>query len=804
MDYLNQLDDSQREAVLYDNGPSLVVAGAGSGKTRVLTYKIVHLLSNGYQPHTILALTFTNKAAREMKHRIASLINEYSTRYLWMGTFHSIFYRILRREAQYIGFSPNFTIYDTADSRNLIKTILKELNLDEKVYRPGMVQSRISNAKNSLITCNAYVGNDKLMREDRYNGMPQIGEIYQWYQNRCSRAGAMDFDDLLLYTNILFRDHPEALAKYQNQFRYVLVDEYQDTNFAQHLIVARLCENHHLVFAVGDDAQSIYSFRGANIDNMLRFQENYPDCKVFKLEQNYRSTQNIVDAANSLIDKNKEQIRKTVYSKNDKGSKISVLSAYSDFEESYLVSCKIGEMMQRKGSAYADFAVLYRTNAQSRTLEEALNKRMIKYKIYGGQTFYQRKEIKDSLAYLRMIVNPSDEEALKRIINYPVRGIGETTINKLQHAAVAARVSLWEVIVSPGDFQIDISKGTVDKIVLFRELIQEMQQLNKEMNAAEIGVVALKMSGIHGNFIADKSFEGLSRLENVNELLNAMTEFVALRLEEGSNNVTLTDFLMEVSLMTDQDNDKDENADKVTLMTVHSAKGLEFKNVFIVGMENELFPSAHSLFNPKAIEEERRLFYVAITRAKENCFITYAEHRYRNGQSNTATPSFFIDDIDDIYLDYSEGIELPAQRWVKSSFDYDSDQDPFLDRRNEQKRNQEFDSDDSLNYSKRTYNKSWDADDYPKRFVNKYLNVEANLKRINKGNNAKDSSVTAQVTNVVSIGDFTIGDKVLHQRFGEGVIISMGGAGSDARLNVEFNNTGVKTLLLKYAKLRKV
>ena len=741
MDYLSQLDDSQREAVLYDKGPSLVVAGAGSGKTRVLTYKIVHLLHTGYRPHTILALTFTNKAAREMKHRIAALINEYSSRYLWMGTFHSIFYRVLRREAHLIGFPSDFTIYDTADSKNLIKTILKELHLDEKVYRPGMVQNRISNAKNWLVTCNAYLGDSKLIGDDQRNKMPLIGEIYKWYQNLCFRAGVMDFDDLLLYTNILFRDHPETLTKYQHQFRYVLVDEYQDTNFSQHMIIARLCEHHQNVFAVGDDAQSIYSFRGANIDNMLRFQENYPDCKLFKLEQNYRSTQNIVNAANSLIDKNKEQIKKTIYSNNKKGSKITVLSAYSDYEESYLVSCKIGEMMQGKESKYADFAVLYRTNAQSRTLEEALNKRMIKYKIYGSQTFYQRKEIKDSLAYLRMIVNPSDEEALKRIINYPLRGIGNTTVEKLLHAALAAQARLWDVIVSPDVYRVDISKGTADKIIRFKDLIIEMQKLNKEMNAAEIGEVALKMSGIHEAFYSDKSFEGISRLENVNELLNAMVEFVALRLEEGSKNTSLSDFLMEVSLMTDQDNDKDEYADKVSLMTVHAAKGLEFKNVFIVGMENELFPSPQSMYNQKAIEEERRLFYVAITRAKENCFITYAENRYRNGQSNTATPSFFIDDINDKYLDYQDDIILSTNRWGAFS---------------------------------------------------------------SSNSNIAYSSEIKQEKNVESVIGFSVGDKTLHDRFGEGIIVSVEGNGSDAKATVDFTNAGRKVLLLKYAKLKVV
>jgi DNA helicase-2/ATP-dependent DNA helicase PcrA len=770
-DYISQLNDSQREAVLYDDGPSLVVAGAGSGKTRVLTYKIAHLLQTGYQPHTILALTFTNKAAREMKQRIASVTDEYITRYLWMGTFHSIFYRILRREAEYIGYPADFTIYDSADSKSLIKTIIKEMQLDDKIYRPGMIQSRISNAKNALVTCNDYATNKDLLNYDMHTKVPLTGEIYKRYQNRCFNAGAMDFDELLVQTNLLFRNHPDALAKYQEQFRYVLVDEYQDTNFAQHLIVTRLCEKRRRIFVVGDDAQSIYSFRGANIDNMLRFKDNYPACKVFKLEQNYRSTQNIVDAANSLIAKNKEQIKKTVYSKKEKGDRIAVLSAYSDYEEGYLVSTKILDMMRDKRYSYSDFAVLYRTNAQSRVLEEALRKRMIKYKVYGAQSFYQRKEIKDVLAYLRVIVNPKDEESVKRIINYPSRGIGNTTINKLQHAAISANASLWDVTGSPLEYNVVINKGTAGKVLDFRNMIEDFQEKNREMSAVEIAEYVVKRSGIAGSLFQDTSVEGISRQENVQELLNAMNEFVSIRQEEGLESLSLTDFLMEVSLLTDQDNDKDENTDKVTMMTVHAAKGLEFENVFIVGMENDLFPSQHSMDSPRAVEEERRLFYVAITRAKENCIITYAKNRYRNGQSNTASPSFFIKDIDGKYLDFADDVELPTRKWesFSSSHSYD---------RNEGQSGQ---------FQKRDMsgkNPAWDLLDYarPKK--------------------AEASEMKQPAEKVDSLAGLTIGDNVLHERFGEGKIIALEGKGSDAKATVEFKNAGQKNLLLKFAKLK--
>jgi DNA helicase-2/ATP-dependent DNA helicase PcrA len=742
-----------------------------------------------------------------------------------MGTFHSIFYRILRREAQHTGYPADFTIYDQSDSKNLIKTILKEKLLDEKVYRPGMVQSRISFAKNALVSCNAYMANNELLKQDRRNNTPQICDIYQWYQARCFQAGAMDFDDLLMQTNILFRDHPEVLAKYQDQFQYVLVDEYQDTNFAQHLIVSRLCERHHHIFVVGDDAQSIYSFRGANIDNMLRFKDHFPDCRTFKLEQNYRSTQNIVDAANSLIANNKEQIKKTVFSKKEKGSKISVISAYSDYEEGYLVSTKILDMVQGTGYTFADFAVLYRTNAQSRVLEESLRKRMISYRVYGSLSFYQRKEIKDVIAYLRMIVNPKDEESLKRIINYPARGIGNTTVEKLQHAAVSANVSLWEVLQSPLDYQVDLNKGTVAKLQNFRDLMIGLQQKNRDMNVAETGELTIRESGIYESLLEDKSVEGISRIENVKELFNGMNEFVSLRKEEDSDNISLSDFLMEVSLMTDQDNDKDENTDKVTLMTVHSAKGLEFKNVIIVGMENDLFPSQQSANNERAIEEERRLFYVAITRAEENCIITYAKNRYRNGQSNTASPSCFLKDIDRKYLDFPDGIALPGQRkGGYASFDDDVQYDD-LQRNKTFVKNPAWDYDGgSKGASRYSRTKSEEKKAFSRlsplhstvskpdssKIGNEMATDRSTMSKpdtpefdiIEVIRSATKAAAEKKSGNISSFTGFKVGDKVVHQTFGEGAILALEGKGGDAKATVSFINTGTKTLLLKYAKLQ--
>lgn len=762
-DYLLELNDFQREAVLYDDGPSLVVAGAGSGKTRVLTYKIAHLLQNGYQPHSILALTFTNKAAREMKERLAAITDEYVTRYLWMGTFHSIFCSILRREAQHIGYDSNFTIYDANDSKSLIKSIIKEMQLDEKTYRPGVIQNRISNAKNGLVTSKAYIQEKGFRDYDYRSKIPLTGEIYQRYSARCYNAGVMDFDDLLLQTNILFRDHPTVLHKYQEQFRYVLVDEYQDTNLAQHLIVKRLCENHLHVFVVGDDAQSIYSFRGANIDNMLRFQDNYPTCRVFKLERNYRSTRNIVDAANSLITKNKEQIHKTVYSEKEKGSKLSLVSAYSDYDEAYMVSSKIMDMIHYNDYSFSDFAILYRTNAQSRVLEETLRNRTIKYRVYGAQSFYQRKEIKDVIAYLRVIINPKDEEALKRIINYPLRGIGGTTFDRLQAAAVAEDVSLWAVISNPSAYRLATSKGTEHKISLFCRLIEGFVEENRTATAVEIATTVIKESGVRDVLYNDSTVEGISRLQNVQELLNAINQFVTMRLEQGLETVSLTDFLMEVALITDQDNDRDENADKVSLMTVHAAKGLEFRNVFIVGMENDLFPSGMCMDSPRAVEEERRLFYVAITRAQENCIITFAQNRFRNGQTNSASPSFFLEDIEAQYIDIAGEIELPSHGYGRTTASYSSSRSPS--------------------------SSSWD----------KVRSTSSSGTIQSSPSPASSSSDKLQ-----SIGALSTGDRVIHTMFGEGEILTLEGKNENAKAVISFANSGVKTLLLKYAKLKKV
>ena len=581
--YLEELNESQRNAVLYNDGPSLVIAGAGSGKTRVLTYKIAHLLENGYNPWNILALTFTNKAAREMKERIARQVGEQRARYLWMGTFHSVFSRILRAEAQHVGFTSQFTIYDSADSKSLLRSIIKEMGLDEKTYKPGMVQARISNAKNHLVSPSGYAANKEAFTEDQAAKVPALRDIYRRYWERCRQAGAMDFDDLLVYTYILFRDFPEVLARYREQFRYVLVDEYQDTNYAQHSIVLQLTKESQRVCVVGDDAQSIYSFRGADIDNILYFTKIYPNTKVFKLEQNYRSTQTIVCAANSLIAKNERQIRKEVFSEKEKGEAIGVFQAYSDVEEGDIVTNQIAALRREHDYSYSDFAILYRTNAQSRIFEEALRKRGMPYKIYGGLSFYQRKEIKDVIAYFRLVVNPNDEEAFKRIINYPARGIGDTTVGKIIAAATENNVSLWAVLCEPLTYGLTINKGTHNKLQDFRGLIEEFISTQSEKNAYEIGTEIIRQSGIINDVCQDNLPENLSRKENIEELVNGINDFCAVRQEEGNPNVSLTDFLSEVSLLTDQDSDKEGDGEKITLMTVHSAKGLEFGNVFVVG-----------------------------------------------------------------------------------------------------------------------------------------------------------------------------------------------------------------------------
>ena len=766
-EYLKQLNESQREAVVYTEGPSLVIAGAGSGKTRVLTYKIIYLLQQGIAPYRILALTFTNKAAREMKERIASLTDEQTARRLWMGTFHSIFSRILRKEADRIGYSSNFMIYDAADSKSLIRSIMKEMQLDDKVYRINMVQSRISNAKNALITWKAYEQNKELIEYDIETKVPLIREIYKRYQNRCLQADAMDFDDLLLQTNILFRDHPDVLEKYRCFFEFVLVDEYQDTNFAQHLIIHKLCEQHRRICVVGDDAQSIYSFRGANIDNILQFKNQYSGCQIFKLERNYRSTQNIVNLANSLISKNREQIQKTVYSEKEKGNKIPVVSSYSDYEEAYAVVSKINEL-RMQGYDYADFAILYRTNAQSRILEEALRKRGIPYKIYGGLSFYQRKEIKDVISYLRLIINPHDEEALKRVINYPTRGIGDTTLQKLIIAATSYNVSLWTVLNDPIGYAVQINNGTAKKLAGFRNLINSFIEKNKQLSAEEITSVVVKESGLVAALFQDRSVEGISKQENLQELLKGIVEFCELRREEGVEHVSLADFLSEVSLLTDQDNDKDEFANKVTMMTVHAAKGLEFKNVFIVGLEEDLFPSAMSKDNPRAIEEERRLFYVAITRAEENCILMYAKSRYRNGQSTMCSPSRFLRDIDKQYLSVqmetstTDLFTVARERFQRSSAFSSPFQQPQVVEKEEK---------GSITVH-----------------TTRHLSPVSKAERISN----EQSSVTI---------DLYVGAKVSHERFGEGKVIALEGNGGSAKATVVFTHFGQKQLLLKFARL---
>ena len=765
--YLNQLNNSQREAVMYTEGPSLVIAGAGSGKTRVLTYKIAYLLQQGLQPQSILALTFTNKAAREMKERVAGITGEATARRLWMGTFHSIFSRILRYESEHLGYPSNFTIYDTADSKSLLKSIIKEMQLDDKVYRVGLIQNRISNAKNALVTYKAYAQSKELIEYDQNAKVPLLVEIYKRYQNRCFQAGAMDFDDLLLQTNILFRDHPEVLEKYQNYFSYVLVDEYQDTNFAQHLIVQKLCDRHRNLCVVGDDAQSIYSFRGANIDNILKFKNIYTGCRVFKLERNYRSTQNIVNAANSLIHKNKEQIEKTVYSEKEEGSRLALYSSYSDYEEGYAVAARIQEMRMCKYN-YADFAILYRTNAQSRILEEALRKRNIPYKIYGGLSFYQRKEIKDMISYFRLIVNPHDEEALKRVINYPTRGIGDTTVGKLMTAATNHQVSLWTVLQSPIDYALSVNSGTAKKLSAFRELMEQFIELNETTEADEMAATVLKQSGIIADLVQDRSVEGQSKYENAQELLKGIAEFCEIRKEEGAKRIQLADFLAEVSLLTDQDNDKEEETNKVTLMTVHTAKGLEFKNVFVVGLEEDLFPSAMSKDNPRAVEEERRLFYVAITRAEENCVLTYAKSRYRNGQTAMCSPSRFLKDIDARFLENNATADRSFLR--------------------ERTQHQAFESPMRQPYE---WNRSNESSASSVQSV-----AKPRLRKIEGMPSGNPSSPTP-----TNLSGLQVGSLVHHDRFGDGEVIAIEGEGGNAKATIAFSLFGQKQLLLKFAKL---
>lgn len=755
-DYLSQLNRPQRDAVVHMASPELVIAGAGSGKTRVLTYKIVHLLANGYEPWRILALTFTNKAAREMRDRIESMVGPKTAAKLWMGTFHSIFARLLRTHADRIGFKSNFTIYDTADSKSLIKMIVKDMGLDDKIYKTSTVLNAISQAKNALYSPEDYARDAELLASDRQGRRPEIVNIYRAYRDRCRLAGAMDFDDLLFYTNVLLRDNPDLLRHYREFFRYVLVDEYQDTNFAQHMIVSQLTADQNNLCVVGDDAQSIYSFRGAKIANILNLKKAYPSLEVFKLEQNYRSTRNIVDAADSLIKKNRDQIQKHTFSENEAGERIEVVQSYSDLEESYLVANRISQVHMASGLSYNEFAILYRTNAQSRILEEQLRKRNIPYRIYGGLSFYQRKEVKDAIAYFRLALNPDDDEALKRIINFPARGIGDTTVSKLIRAAVDSNVSIWQVICDPARFDLPVNSGTLRKLDAFRGLIQGFVEANERgADAAELATVIISVTNMLGMYLSDRTPESVSKQENLQELLAGVNEFVQGRIEAGNDDVSLGAFMAEVSLATDQDVSDDADAECVTLMTVHSAKGLEFANVFIVGVEEELFPSAMSMSSAAEIEEERRLLYVAITRAKKFCMMSYASSRFRNGQTVACRPSRFISDIDSQYLRAATGTTLAPP--VNPIANYRSSFHSPAPRREQPSRRVTFSS----------------------------------------GASVKPQAASGELH---KSSELVEGTRVEHAKFGRGTIVTIDTSMADTRITVDFDNTGRRVLLLKFAR----
>lgn len=768
--YLDTFNPPQRAAVEYCEGPSLVIAGAGSGKTRVLTYKIAYLMEQGYQPWSILALTFTNKAAGEMKDRIAKIVGVDYARMLWMGTFHSIFLRILRQEHERIGFSKNFTIYDASDSKSLVKSIIKEMELDDKAYKPGTVQGIISNAKNHLVTAEQYVSNPANRQVDARNNMSMLGQVFMRYCNRCKQSDAMDFDDILLYTYLLFQQHPDVLKKWEQRFRYVLVDEYQDTNFAQHQIVWQLTRQHQHVCVVGDDAQSIYSFRGANIDNILTFQKIYKGTKLFKLEQNYRSTQNIVEAANSLIKKNRRQIPKDVFSENDRGERLHVLDTHSDLEEAKMVVNAIQKIRRGEGSEYDDFAILYRTNAQSRVFEDTMRKEAIPYRIYGGLSFYQRKEIKDVIAYFRLAVNPNDEEAFKRVINYPARGIGQTTVAKIMAAATRHEVSLWSVINNSEQYELGLNKGTLTKLETFREMIASFVEQAQTLPANQIGLLVVKQSGISADIYQDSTPENLSRQENVEELINGMQDFCDMRMEEGNENISLNDYLSEVSLMSDVDSDKGDDEHKVTLMTIHSAKGLEFGTVFVVGLEEGLFPSDMVSGNPNGMEEERRLFYVAITRAKSHCFLSYAQCRFRYGQMEFSAPSRFLKDIDPKYLDRQQSM--------------------FSSRKS-------MDDDIQLPWQrKKSLTGGFERQESPRPF----RPTLPSSQRIPSPPPPSPASSVPSKPFVSPAPSLVVGTYILHNRFGRGQVIGIEGAGDNTKATVQFETVGTKQLLLKFAK----
>ena len=754
---LKNLNSAHTEAVTNYSGPALVIAGAGSGKTRVLTYRIAWMLKQGIRPSGILALTFTNKAANEMKERIAALVGYDLARQLWMGTFHSVFARILRFEAASIGYPADYTIYDTIDSKSLLKTIIKELKLDDKLYKPNEILGRISSAKNNLITPEAYAGNTQIQATDRSMKKPQITDIYTRYAARCKKAGAMDFDDLLLNTNILLRDHPQVLQKYSGSFSHILVDEYQDTNYSQYLIIKKLSQEHRNICVVGDDAQSIYSFRGARIENILKFQSDYPKTQLYKLEQNYRSTKYIVDAANSLISKNSKQIKKTIFSKNDLGEKIEVHRVKEDKDEGYLVANIIKDNSLTEQLKFLDFAILYRTNAQSRIFEESLRRLNIPYKIYGGISFFQRKEIKDILAYFKLVVNPHDDEALKRVINFPLRGIGKTSISKMEELAIANNFSLWEVLNAGTQLQKFFNTGTLKKLFGFLNLIRGFQEKAKEMEAFDLAYTIASSTGIMKELVADKSPEGISRYENLEELLNGIKDFTESAENEGGN--TLSHYLQTVSLYTDADTENAEDKNKVTLMTAHSAKGLEFKQVFIVGMEKNLFPSFMSVDTPDGLEEERRLFYVALTRAEKRAYITYARKRYKWGLLTDCEPSPFITEIDEKYLILPENFGMPG---IPAGITEET-----------HKRRPGGIHKSSQPSSGITGKK---------------------LKKISE-------SVSSSPVNPSPHNQIFVGSKVKHDRFGLGVVDVIEGSFPNDKATVHFEKHGKKQLLLKFAKL---
>lgn len=845
MDLLKDLNEAQRAAVEYIDGPSLVIAGAGSGKTRVLTYKIAYLLSQGMKPWSIMALTFTNKAAREMKERIGKLVGNDLAQHLYMGTFHSIFSRILRAEAEHIGFNNNFTIYDESDSRSLIKAIVKEMGLDDKKYKPAAVHAKISMAKNNLMSAAAYESDAAIFEQNKRAQMPEVGKIFVAYVQRCKQANAMDFDDLLTLTYQLFREHEDIRHKYAARFDYVLVDEYQDTNHVQMSIVMQLCQEKQRVCAVGDDSQSIYSFRGANIDNILNYQRQFQGTRLFKLEQNYRSTQTIVEAANSLIKHNRNQIPKDVFSENAKGEKIQYKPAYSDKEEAAIVAKDVKRIRREDGCQYSDFAILYRTNAQSRSFEEEFRKQGIPYRIYGGLSFYQRKEIKDIIAYFRLVANPDDEEAIKRIINYPARGIGATTVLKIADCAHQNQVSFWEVIGAPERYGLAVNKGTMNKLETFRLLISSFIERAQTTDVYELGDAIIKESGISQDIMSGKDADDLARQENLEEFLSGMSAFVEERREEGRfDELFLQDYLQDVALLTDADSDGDKDEPRVSLMTVHAAKGLEFPTVFVVGLEENIFPSPLSAASLRELEEERRLLYVAITRAEKHCILTNAKNRWRYGKMEFDNPSRFIDEIDGKLIDSLDeaggslfGSMSESRLGSRSGSMFGSRADSMSDQpewARAQRPRRPWEDAEQPRYSSRYQNSKPVAsqfvadpkpslfDDEPEtsRTSGRSSLSEGNFKSVRALNAAKrymethsshpasrgtgSSAASVSSSTASSAGSSSCGlqegMKIEHQRFGRGTVLKIEGTGENTKATVEFVHSGTKQLLLKYAK----